>query len=130
MLMKTHVEKMSTFGLTTIFMKTNGVINLLHDVYDKKGAYPVQPIENGGGHERSRLPRLGSGGASSGRRGLVRCNAFPCAPSLLDRLARRRLGATLNGEQQIAPISALEARANSKPTNQEKGKVEGHASGC
>ncbi len=41
-LLKTHVEKMSTFRLSTILMKTNEINHSLHDVDEKKGV-----IENG-----------------------------------------------------------------------------------
>jgi hypothetical protein len=36
-LLKTHVEKMSTFRLSTIFMKTKELNLSLHDVHEKKG---------------------------------------------------------------------------------------------
>jgi hypothetical protein len=38
MLLKTHVEKMSHFGLTTISMKLKGLFRPCHDVYEKTGA--------------------------------------------------------------------------------------------
>jgi len=36
-LLKTHVEKMSAFRLSMIFMKTNELGHSLQDVYEKKG---------------------------------------------------------------------------------------------
>jgi len=37
-LLKTNVEKMSLFSLSTIFMKTNELNPSLHDVDEKKGS--------------------------------------------------------------------------------------------
>jgi hypothetical protein len=37
MLLKTHVEKMSTFRLATMLMKTQGLTLFCHDVDEKKG---------------------------------------------------------------------------------------------
>ena len=39
MLLKTHVEKMSAFGLATMLMKTHGLAFACHDVDEKKGSY-------------------------------------------------------------------------------------------
>ena len=39
MLMKTHVEKMSETGFAIMFMKTQALILVCHDVYDNKGSY-------------------------------------------------------------------------------------------
>jgi hypothetical protein len=39
MLLKTNVEKMSTFDLATMLMKTNDLNCVYHDVDDKKGGY-------------------------------------------------------------------------------------------
>jgi hypothetical protein len=38
-LLKTHVEKMSTFRLSMIFMKTNELEASFHDVDENKGGY-------------------------------------------------------------------------------------------
>ena len=38
-LLKTHIEKMSTFRLSMIFMKTNKLNPSLQDVDEKKGSY-------------------------------------------------------------------------------------------
>jgi hypothetical protein len=38
-LLKTHVEKMSIFRLSMIFMKTNKLSRSLQDVGEKKGSY-------------------------------------------------------------------------------------------
>jgi len=38
MLLKTNVEKMSVFRLSTIFMKTNELNTPLHDVDENKGS--------------------------------------------------------------------------------------------
>jgi hypothetical protein len=38
-LLKTHVEKMSAFRLSMIFMKTNELEASLQDVDEKKGTY-------------------------------------------------------------------------------------------
>ena len=38
-LLKTHVEKMSLFSLSTMLMKTNELNHYLHDVYENKGSY-------------------------------------------------------------------------------------------
>jgi len=38
-LLKTHVEKMSVFRLSTMLMKTNEIASSLHDVDEKKGGY-------------------------------------------------------------------------------------------
>jgi len=37
MLLKTNIEKMSAWGYATMFMKTNSLSYLCHDVYEKKG---------------------------------------------------------------------------------------------
>jgi hypothetical protein len=39
MLLKTNIEKMSTFCLATMFMKTNDLNLFCHDVYENKGGY-------------------------------------------------------------------------------------------
>jgi hypothetical protein len=36
-LLKTHIEKMSTFCLSTIFMKTSHLYDAFHDVDENKG---------------------------------------------------------------------------------------------
>jgi hypothetical protein len=36
-LLKTHIEKMSVFGLSIMFMKTNELSLFFHDVDEKKG---------------------------------------------------------------------------------------------
>jgi hypothetical protein len=38
-LLKTHIEKMSTFRLSMIFMKTNELEHSFQDVDEKKGSY-------------------------------------------------------------------------------------------
>ena len=38
-LLKTHIEKMSAFRLSMMFMKTNELNRSLHDVDEKKGSY-------------------------------------------------------------------------------------------
>jgi hypothetical protein len=38
-LLKKHVEKMSTFRLSTMFMKANEINHSLHDVDENKGSY-------------------------------------------------------------------------------------------
>ena len=38
-LLKTHIEKMSAFRLSMIFMKTNELTPSLHDVDEKKDTY-------------------------------------------------------------------------------------------
>jgi len=38
-LLKTHVEKMSAFRLSMIFMKTKELNHSFHDVDEKKGSY-------------------------------------------------------------------------------------------
>jgi hypothetical protein len=42
MLLKTDVEKMSVYGLSTMFMKINHLGLLRHDVYDNKGIYLIR----------------------------------------------------------------------------------------
>jgi len=39
MLLKTHIEKMSIFRLSTMFMKTNYLDLSFHDVAEIKGCY-------------------------------------------------------------------------------------------
>ena len=46
MLLKTNVEKLSAFGLSTMTMKLKNLFCSSHDMYEKKGTWLKTPVEN------------------------------------------------------------------------------------
>ena len=58
--LKTHIENMSVFRLSTIFMKTNELNHSLHDVDEKKGVNENEGDKWRLTHDRKRqTPRAG-----------------------------------------------------------------------